>query len=663
MTSSSSATASLPRCSATPSEPSASEAAVAERFGEGIFAFGPFIARSAARHLDRERAKLTQGGDDAASSAAPPAVSEATLEEDLSVLKAASHLFELRAPEPGAPERSDEATRTLKSMLERCGGLERLDEAVYALLEHVETKVAGGLLHNWFRIGFWSDGSLGLHCASCAKECVLQFGNSGRTGSTSPFNNFTTRHLVQTGHEKARAAAIKEGAAHLIALVSSSGEASELQTEAHVAMQLFEARAAGLPGLEAPSAPHVELVPIGSEPRGPMTRSAWEAAQPELPATAQERLDARVGRGVYSVMQHETLGEVAVCQRCSRFNRTLIQLSNPNWIANAETHFRTHPDTRGMNTLDFYGVRGCTTRLCDVAAPASLDYGSVCHGYWLPQVVYDGTTYDATSLLQDWRPGKAWVAEPHFEATLSYERTAGQRLVCPPGSTITWRYASDASATGRVLGFDTSTCMFVRPVPESCEALQAAELLVPTGKSGYVLVGEASVQTVTYEIRGTYKAIHGKCGIFCIDRHTGEKRPNLMCSQCERVPHEKDFRERLLGRLEMTEESLETTRIDRLPTTPMVIAAARRTTQARKEEHWKLVRARHLLTRSRAQVASMRERLEASVLSDDLIGLQADLRICDQTKKFEGKSVLLNFIKDVREHTIATRASPVPPSC
>ena len=225
MTSSSSATASLPRCSATPSEPSASEAAVAERFGEGIFAFGPFIVHSAARHLERERTKLTQGGDDAASSAAPPAASETTLEEDVGVLKAASHFYELRAHEPGAPERSNTATRgSLKSMLERCGGLERLDEAVYALLEHVEATVAGGLLHNWFRIGFWSDGSLGLHCASCAKERVLKFGNSGEQQQvyTSPFHNFTSRHLVQTGHGKARDAAIKETAAHHIALVSSS---------------------------------------------------------------------------------------------------------------------------------------------------------------------------------------------------------------------------------------------------------------------------------------------------------------------------------------------------------------------------------------------------------------------------------------------------------
>jgi len=161
--------------------------------------------------------------------------------------------------------------------------------------------------------------------------------------------------------------------------------------------------------------------------------------------------------------------DVAACQRCSRFHRTLIRLSNRNWLANAETHYRTHPDVRGMNTLDFYGVRNCSTRLCDVPGPVTLDYASVCHGFWLPQVVYGETTYDASALLQDWRPGKGWAAEPHFEATLTYECMAGQRLVCPTGSKITWLYGSGATASGTVLGFESPTCMFVRPAPESCD--------------------------------------------------------------------------------------------------------------------------------------------------------------------------------------------------
>lgn len=408
-------------------------------------------------------------------------------------------------------------------------------------------------------------------------------------------------------------------------------------------MHLFDARAAGRPGLEAPPMPAPPgLVPIGSERLAPMTRAAaWEAQQPELPETPQAQLDRAVGRGVYKTMHDETLGEVAACQRCSRFSRKLVRLSHPAWLANAITHFGTHPDVSGMHTLDFYGVRGCTTRLCDVAAPAPLDYSTACHGYWLPQVVYGEQVYDASLLLNDWRPGKAWAPDPHFQATLSYEHAPSQRLVCPPGSTIMWRYGSSggASATGTVLGFDSPTRMFVRPTLESREGLHAAELLVPTPKSSYALVDEASVASVTYEIRGTYRAIHGKCGIFCVDRSSREKRPNLMCAACESIPHQQDFRERLQRRVETTEESLECTRVDQLPTTQMVIAAARRASQARKEEHWKLVRARHLLCRCRARMASMTERLQANVLSDDLLGLQADLRICDQSNKFAGKQV------------------------
>ena len=64
-----------------------------------------------------------------------------------------------------------------------------------------------------------------------------------------------------------------------------------------------------------------------------------------------------------------------------------------------------------------------------------------------------------------------------------------------------------------------------------------------------------------------------------------------------------------------------------------------RETQIWAEEHWKLVRARQLLAQSRARSASMEERLKANVLSGDLVGLQEDLRICDQSDKFAGKQV------------------------
>jgi hypothetical protein len=75
----------------------------------------------------------------------------------------ASSRYELRKREVGARDegcgeaavaaRSSSFREQIKSMLESCGGLQRLDEAVYELLAHVETSVEGGLQSNWFCIG------------------------------------------------------------------------------------------------------------------------------------------------------------------------------------------------------------------------------------------------------------------------------------------------------------------------------------------------------------------------------------------------------------------------------------------------------------------------------------------------------------------------------
>ena len=95
-----------------------------------------------------------------------------------------------------------------KTILEKCGGLQRLDAAIYDLLVHVQTRVAGGLLYNWFKIGFWSNGALGIQCVTCNKDRILTFGNCGHAFSTSPFNNFTTTHLPGEKHDEACTAAI-----------------------------------------------------------------------------------------------------------------------------------------------------------------------------------------------------------------------------------------------------------------------------------------------------------------------------------------------------------------------------------------------------------------------------------------------------------------------
>ena len=198
MATSSTAISSLPRSKATPDKLSLQEEAVVEQFGFGIFAFGGFIVKALGRHLDRVTRARELAGQPASVEPAPAEPPVADLAAAVDALEAAAPQFWLRpliAAAPGAAAdgaQGGSSTRAhLKSMLERCGGLERLDAAIYDLLMYVQTKVDGGILHNPFRIGFWSDGSLGIHCATCNKERTLAFGNSGHACSTRPFNNFT----------------------------------------------------------------------------------------------------------------------------------------------------------------------------------------------------------------------------------------------------------------------------------------------------------------------------------------------------------------------------------------------------------------------------------------------------------------------------------------
>ena len=169
----SAAITSLPRCAATPECPTALEAAAAARFGDGIFAFGAFVTKAIGRHLARgarERAAVQQPVG-----VQPPSVSsaEAILEAEVEALKADAAAFWLREPAGiDRPQESASARGQLKAMLERCGGLERLDASIYGLLEHVRTRVTGGLLHNWFQID--SMAGLGDTQGSSSPECRVQ---------------------------------------------------------------------------------------------------------------------------------------------------------------------------------------------------------------------------------------------------------------------------------------------------------------------------------------------------------------------------------------------------------------------------------------------------------------------------------------------------------
>jgi hypothetical protein len=217
MATSAAAISSLPRCAATPECPMALESAASARFGGGIFAFGAFVMKAIGRHLARgahEGAAVQQPvGLQQSSEMLPAAILEAeleALEAELEALEADACAFRLGDPAGiGQAQESSSARDQLKAMLERCGGLERLDASIYGLLEHVHTKVAGGLLYNWLQIGFSSsDGSLGVHCLSCNKGRGLAIGCSGHAGSTQPFSS-TMKHLAGKQHEKARDAAIQ----------------------------------------------------------------------------------------------------------------------------------------------------------------------------------------------------------------------------------------------------------------------------------------------------------------------------------------------------------------------------------------------------------------------------------------------------------------------
>ena len=389
-----------------------------------------------------------------------------------------------------------------------------------------------------------------------------------------------------------------------------------------------------------------ELQPAGSEQLGPATRgSVLRAQPPELPRTRQQQLDEAVGAGNYVVNEERS---VAACQRCSRFNRQTINLLHPAWLANAIAHHATHPDSTGMRTLDAFGFGRCTRRLADaIPAPAlQLDYDSVCHGYWLPAVEYGGATFDTTLLNEDWRPGAKWAIDPTFTATVECSRDGAAKLIFPVGAEVNWTDGG-IQRRGQVLGIEGEQ-ISVWPEDERLQlGIFAEHVLSADPSPAYMLVRESSVSSVSYSIARPYR--HSKCSIFCVDTQTGEKRPNLMCTNCASVPKLEDFKARLIRRATTDFETSDqqSIRFDRLPTVSDIIEHARETRASK--HHWKLncTLGKRMLGRSYARERLMRERLDAQLLTGDLAGLAADLQYCQQHQKFEGKPVMLNFLKDV----------------
>ena len=240
-------------------------------------------------------------------------------------------------------EGGDGALQTFTKQLESWDGEAQMDAEIVDLLMHVGSHITGGLELNCFQLGFDpKKKALGIQCLTCNNGKFLAIGKA----RGSLFNSFKAQHLKGAGsgkHETARTTLTMDVERHLMSSQSTQpSESSREQTRQH----LLRARAEGRSGLER--LPAASLAPIGAEPLGPTTRSStMRSLEPTLPETVQDRLNSQIGSGAFVVNADQTY---AACQHCSRFYQTLIQLSNPNWLQNALTHFETHTrHTRGMS--------------------------------------------------------------------------------------------------------------------------------------------------------------------------------------------------------------------------------------------------------------------------------------------------------------------------
>lgn len=72
-----------------------------------------------------------------------------------------------------------------------CGGADKWHQFVAACVRTVNGQ-PGGLLFNWFSLNTTEDGACGVQCLTCGGK-PLSFG--GGRDASSPFHNFTSRHL------------------------------------------------------------------------------------------------------------------------------------------------------------------------------------------------------------------------------------------------------------------------------------------------------------------------------------------------------------------------------------------------------------------------------------------------------------------------------------
>ena len=662
--------------------------ALAERFGLGIRLAGPLLNTAAATHLAASSsaadARWSAGGpktfgtrvEQQSSRCCKPASAFAWSADDLPLYERGSRGKQLVAKATGSGGRTVECfspAAQLSTLMARCkAGEASFNEAAFAALERLtRTNVVGEVSLDWFQVGFDEGGTLGAICFTCDDDRKAKA--LGSNASSGPFNNLVKhcekaknhgqareklraqidemhRGLQESGEETVTRCALHTPSTSIYIRLSRPPLARVCNREMIAALMLktrLEGAKTTPPALPPaaeclPCEPDPNLQPAGSEQLGPQTRgSTLESLPPVLPPSKQEQLDSAVGLGKYVVDSDEA---TAACQRCSRFKRMTINLRNNGWLANATTHEATHLSGIGMNTLDKFGFGACTTRLCDAVSPAvELPYGSLCHGFWLPAVRYDDQTLDTSLLNQDWRPGEKWSVDTTFRATVTCSREGDTKLIFPVGSVVDW-LEGGTTMSGKVLGIEGANTLRVQPDAETTYFLQVVSALLSDDATApaSLVVRDSSVTAVTYRVLRPYR--HRDCASFCIDPQTGAKRPNLMCRFCASVPELQDFKDRLRRRASADLQRMQDWRFDHLPTVPDVIEAARRARAAK--GRWKLqaTMARKMIGRSYARVRSMRERLDAQLLTGDLAGLAADLRYCQEHEKFAGKQVTLTLI-------------------
>ena len=219
--------------------------------------------------------------------------------------------------------------KQLEKVITKCKSRASFDESVFHLVDRV-SRLEGGLTWNWFQVGFDLQGSLGVVCFTCDSNKSLAIGSQPNSG---PFNNFITHCAKGKAHAKAVAAAQRQvdGLSHTMP-TTSVGMCRDA-----LAALLFGARVSGFrpPATTCtPCESTSALQPAGSEQLGVPTRSSDQrAVPPEIPPSFQQQLDAAVGPGSFLVDETTML---AGCERCSRFKRTCITLSNQSWLKNAQ---------------------------------------------------------------------------------------------------------------------------------------------------------------------------------------------------------------------------------------------------------------------------------------------------------------------------------------